>query len=185
MDLTGLHILLTYKCNYECDHCFVWGSPWQTGVFRLSQLEEVYLQALEVGTVRQIYFEGGEPFLYYPILVKAVARAKELGFWVGIVSNSYWATSVEDALEWVRPLVKAGLDTIELSSDLFHGEEMETPEFTRASLRDFLHRLSRSYRSDTGRTAHWRRCHVSRSSGSRAGRRRTTPTLGLLYYLSL
>jgi hypothetical protein len=128
VDLTGLHILLTYKCNYECDHCFVWGSPWQTGVFRLSQLEEVYQQALEVGTVRQIYFEGGEPFLYYPILVKAVARAKELGFWVGIVSNSYWATSLEDAIEWLRPLVKAGLDTIELSSDLFHGEEMETPE---------------------------------------------------------
>jgi MoaA/NifB/PqqE/SkfB family radical SAM enzyme len=132
MNLTGLHILLTYQCNYECDHCFVWGSPSQTGVFTLAQLEEVYQQALELGTVRSFYFEGGEAFLYYPILLKAVARAKALGFWAGIVSNNYWATSVEDAVEWLRPLVEAGLDTIELSTDLFHGDEMETPESRRA-----------------------------------------------------
>jgi MoaA/NifB/PqqE/SkfB family radical SAM enzyme len=132
MNLSGLHILLTYQCNYECEHCFVWGSPRQTGVFTLIQLENVYQQALELGTVRKIYYEGGEAFLYYPILVKAVARAKELGFWTGIVSNNYWATNVEDATEWLRPLVEAGLDTIELSTDLFHGNEMETPESRNA-----------------------------------------------------
>ncbi len=128
MNLSGLHILLTYQCNYECDHCFVWGSPRQTGVFTLAQLEDVYRQALELGTIREIYFEGGEAFLYYPILLKAAARAKELGFQTGIVSNSYWATSVEDAVEWLQPLVEAGLDAVSLSSDLFHGEEMESPE---------------------------------------------------------
>jgi len=29
MKLSSLHVLLTYQCNYECDHCFVWGSPRQ------------------------------------------------------------------------------------------------------------------------------------------------------------
>jgi hypothetical protein len=128
VNLTGLHILLTYQCNYECDHCFVWGSPRQTGVFTLAQLDQVFQQALELNTIRHIYFEGGEAFLYYPILLRAVARAKHLGFWVGIVSNGYWATSVADAEVWLRPLVEAGLDTLELSSDLFHGQSMETPE---------------------------------------------------------
>lgn len=127
-NLTGLHILLTYRCNYECDHCFVWGSPRQSGVFTLARLEQVLQQALDLGTIHEIYFEGGEPFLYHPILVKAVARANALGFWTGIVSNAYWATCVEDAREWLRPLVLAGLNTIELSSDLFHGDQMETPE---------------------------------------------------------
>ena len=131
MKLTGLHILLTYQCNYECDHCFVWGSPRQTGVFTLAQLDQVYRQALEAGTIRKIYFEGGEAFLYYPILVEAVVRAKAQGFWVGIVSNGYWATSEEDAQVWLRPLVEARLDTLELSSDLFHGQTMETPEARR------------------------------------------------------
>ncbi len=64
MNLTGLHILLTYQCNYECDHCFVWGSPAQTGVFTLAQLEDVFQQALDLGTIREFYFEGGEAFLY-------------------------------------------------------------------------------------------------------------------------
>jgi hypothetical protein len=105
MKLTGLHILLTYQCNFECDHCFVWGSPWQSGTLTLNQLEDIYRQAKEVGTVTSVYFEGGEPFLYYPILVKAVQLGKEHGFNLGIVSNSYWATTKEDALEWLKPFV--------------------------------------------------------------------------------
>ena len=97
MKLTGLHILLTYQCNFECDHCFVWGSPWQSGTFTLSQLEDVMAQAKEVGTVSSIYFEGGEPFLYYPVLLRAVDAAIGMGFEVGVVSNGYWATTKDDA----------------------------------------------------------------------------------------
>ena len=93
MKLNGLHILLTYQCTYECDHCFVWGSPWQTGTLTLEQIEQILQQAKEAG-VTSIYFEGGEPFLYYAILVKAVRKAADMGFSVGIVSNAYWANSV-------------------------------------------------------------------------------------------
>ena len=125
MALKGLHILLTYSCNYECDHCFVWGSPWQSGTFTMAQLNDVLGQAVESRGIEQIYFEGGEPFLYYPILVEAVSRAKELGFWTGIVTNGYWATGVEDAWTWLRPLAKVGLDALEVSDDIFHGQENE------------------------------------------------------------
>ncbi len=122
MKLTSLHILLTYQCNFECDHCFVWGSPWQSGTLTLSQLEDVIRQAEDVGTVDSIYFEGGEPFLYYPVLLKAVQSAKSQGFQVGIVSNSYWATTVEDAIEWLRPFSGILVD-LSVSSDLFHYSE--------------------------------------------------------------
>ena len=71
MKLNGLHILLTYQCTYECDHCFVWGSPRQTGTLTLEQIENILQQAKDAG-VTSIYFEGGEPFLYYPVLAKAV-----------------------------------------------------------------------------------------------------------------
>lgn len=125
MDLSGLHILLTYTCNYECDHCFVWGSPWQSGTFTLAQLEDVFRQAKQVESLREIYFEGGEAFLYYPILVEAVGRAKKNGFTVGIVSNGYWATGAEDAWIWLQPLVAAGLDRLEISCDLLHGDSPE------------------------------------------------------------
>ncbi len=122
MKFNSIHVLLTYQCNFECDHCFVWGSPWQSGVFTGEQLEDVFQQALGLGTVNEFYFEGGETFLYYPILLQAIARATELGFATGIVTNGYWATTVADALVWLRPLAEAGLDRIEISCDLFHGD---------------------------------------------------------------
>lgn len=121
MNLSGLHILLTYQCNYECDHCFVWGSPRQSGTLTLDQIEDVLNQAKEAG-VASIYFEGGEPFLYYAILNKAVRMAAEMGFSVGIVSNAYWATSVSDATEWLRPFAGRVSD-LSVSSDLYHCEK--------------------------------------------------------------
>lgn len=128
MNLTGLHILLTYQCNFECDHCFVWGSPRQTGVFTLPKLVHVLQQAGDVESLRQIYFEGGEAFLYYPILVKGVGHARAMGFSVGVVSNGYWATSLEDALVWLEPLAEAGLDRLEISFDPLHNDEAGSPK---------------------------------------------------------
>jgi MoaA/NifB/PqqE/SkfB family radical SAM enzyme len=121
MKLDGLHILLTYQCTYECDHCFVWGSPRQTGILTLEQIENILQQAKEAG-VKSIYFEGGEPFLYYAVLVRGVHRAADMGFSVGIVSNAYWATSIADAEEWLRPFV-GRLADLTVSSDLFHCED--------------------------------------------------------------
>lgn len=121
MKLEGLHILLTYQCTYECDHCFVWGSPRQAGTLTLEQINNILHQAKEAN-VTSIYFEGGEPFLYYAILKKAVHKAADMGFSVGIVSNAYWANSVADAEEWLRPFA-GRLSDLTVSSDLFHCDE--------------------------------------------------------------
>jgi hypothetical protein len=123
MELCSLHLLLTYECNFDCDHCFVWGSPKQTGTMTIRNLQEILRQGKEMGTVKSIFFEGGEPFLYHPVMVKGAQMAKKMGFSVGVLSNSYWANTVEDAMEWLRPL--AGLvDGVSFSSDLYHYDKM-------------------------------------------------------------
>ena len=132
MRLTGLHILLTYQCTFECDHCFVWGSPWQKGTLSLSQLREVFHQAGALGTIDWIYFEGGEPFLYYPVLLQAVREAADLGFKVGIVTNGYWATTVEDAVEWLQPFTGL-VDDLSVSSDLYHYDEVTSTQARNAA----------------------------------------------------
>jgi MoaA/NifB/PqqE/SkfB family radical SAM enzyme len=120
MELTGLHLLLTYQCTLECDHCFTWGSPWQRGTMSSADIEDILRQADELGTVEWIYFEGGEPFLFHPVLVNGVGQAAARGYRVGVVSNAYWATDAEDAEEWLLPL--AGLlDDLSVSDDFFHG----------------------------------------------------------------
>jgi MoaA/NifB/PqqE/SkfB family radical SAM enzyme len=130
--LSGLHLLLTYECNYECDHCFVWGGPSQTGTMTVGTIKNILGQAEALGTVEWIYFEGGEAFLYYDLLAAGVLLAKESGFNVGVVTNAYWATSDSDAIDWLRPM--AGLiDDISISSDAFHSgsESPEHPEIAR------------------------------------------------------
>jgi len=123
MRISGIHILLTYQCTFECDHCFVWGSPWQTGTLSMAQVEDILRQAKEAG-VDSIYYEGGEPFLFYALLLRAVDRANEMGFSVGIVTNAYWAQTVEDAALWLKPLA-GKLSDLSVSCDLFHySEEM-------------------------------------------------------------
>jgi len=133
MNLTGLHLLLTYQCTFECDHCFAWGSPFQVGVMTLKDIREILRQAEETETVKSIYFEGGEPFLYYGVLLPAVREAVQRGFQVGIVSNSYWATSEEDALEWLRPLVGLVSD-LTVSSDLYHYSQEQSQQAENARL---------------------------------------------------
>ena len=124
MKVTGLHLLLTYQCNYECDHCFVWGSPWQSGTMTLDLIDHILQEARTLGTVTSIYFEGGEPFLFYPALCYGVRSAAAMGFDVGLVSNAYWATSLRDAREWLSPL--AGLlQDLSLSEDHYHGSGEE------------------------------------------------------------
>ncbi len=122
MKLTGLHLLLTYRCNLECEHCFVWGSPWQSGTMTLQDVSHILKQGKDLGTIEWIYFEGGEPFLYYPILVKGIQEAAHMGFKVGVVSNGYWATQVEDAVEWLAPMTGLVQD-LSVSSDLYHSNE--------------------------------------------------------------
>ena len=80
MKLSGLHLLLTYQCNLECDHCFVWGSPWQTGTMTLQNIRHFLQQAKDISTIKSIYFEGGEPFLYYLSCSGEFKRQSPLAF---------------------------------------------------------------------------------------------------------
>ena len=68
--LDGIHFLVTYRCTYSCDHCFVWGSPEAEGAMTLAQLTGVIDQAAACG-VGSVYFEGGEPMLAYPVVLAA------------------------------------------------------------------------------------------------------------------
>jgi MoaA/NifB/PqqE/SkfB family radical SAM enzyme len=122
---SGLHLLLTYKCNFECDHCFVYGHPHAAGVMRISDVREILDEADRLGNIKWIFFEGGEPFLYYQTMLWGLREAKQRGFKTGIVTNSYWATSVEDAREWLRPISKIGIDDLSISDDLYHYGETE------------------------------------------------------------
>jgi MoaA/NifB/PqqE/SkfB family radical SAM enzyme len=123
--LSGIHILLTYKCLYECDHCFVYSSPKAEGTFTLAGLKNVIDEAVKIGTIEWIYFEGGEPTLYYPLLIEGIKYATEKGFKTGIVTNAYFASTEEDAELWLKPLADLNIQDLSISNDAFHSGDPE------------------------------------------------------------
>lgn len=130
--LEGIHFLLSYNCTYECDHCFVYCGPFAGGTFTIDQVKAVLNEARKIETVTQVYFEGGEPFLYYPLMIEGVRLARDLGLNVGIVTNAYFANSEADAELWLRPLKDFGIFDLSISEDSFHGEEEAAAAAKRA-----------------------------------------------------
>ena len=120
--ISQLHILLTYSCTKSCDHCFVYSSPEAdpAGTFSLKQLKNVISEAKKMGSIEWFYFEGGEPFLFYPILMDAILLVKRERFKAGIVTNGYWATSEENTRYYLKELLEAGIDDLSVSDDCFH-----------------------------------------------------------------
>jgi organic radical activating enzyme len=99
-------------------------------VFTIEQIKNVLAEAKKLGTVDSISLEGGEPFLFYPIMVRAVEEAVKLGFSVEVLSNCYWASCPEDAKVWLLPMAKDV--ELGLSSDFYHGESWQIEEVRNA-----------------------------------------------------
>ncbi|MBE3070416.1 MAG: radical SAM protein [Planctomycetes bacterium] len=118
--LTGIHLLVTYACNFECDHCFLYSRPGAGGTFTLDRIRQVLDEAVRLGTIERVFFEGGEPMLYYPLVLAGIEEAARRGLAAGIVTNAYWATSAEDAALWLRPLAERGVRAISISDDRLH-----------------------------------------------------------------
>jgi organic radical activating enzyme len=125
MVITGVHLIQTYKCNFECDHCFVYSGPKARGVMRISDIHRILVEAKNTGNVEWMYFEGGEPFLYYQAMLWGLRKARDYGFKTGIVTNAYWATSVKDAEEWLKPILETGISDLSVSDDAYHYGEAE------------------------------------------------------------
>lgn len=86
----------------------------------MSQIRKILKESEKIGSIQETYWEGGEPFLFYPIMLEGIRLAREMGFKVGIVSNGYWATCIEDAKLWLRPLSELGISDLSVSDDDLH-----------------------------------------------------------------
>jgi MoaA/NifB/PqqE/SkfB family radical SAM enzyme len=126
--LEQLHILLTYSCNFECDHCFVYSGPEAAGTFSIGRVRDLLDQAQDIDSIEWIYFEGGEAFLFYPLLLESIRDAASRGYRVGVVTNAYWADAEDDAKLWLEPLAELGVADFSVSDDAFHhGDQQASP----------------------------------------------------------
>ena len=85
----------------------------EVGAMTTSRLQMIFRAAREMKSIDTIHCIGGEPFLNYPVLLQAIHGARANGYRTVVVTNAFWATSLENARAWLEPMRNA-LDEIRL-----------------------------------------------------------------------
>lgn len=88
----------------------------------------------ELPSVRYVVLTGGEVTLLRKDLLDAISLLTELGLGSRIVTNGHWAVSESKAESWVRDLVSAGLQELNLSTGDDHLEWVPIESVARAAL---------------------------------------------------
>ncbi len=112
-------LMTTNRCTANCRTCGVGAGPGGSKSLSLRAMFQYIDEAAEI-RVRLIVFSGGEPFLLGEDLVTAVRYAASAGLLTRVVSNAYWATSGDIALEQLGRLKQAGLCEVNFSTGDFH-----------------------------------------------------------------
>lgn len=127
-------LLLSYKCNAECRHCMYACSPKWEGWISEEDLKTILNQLSgkikpspygpgRVGLNHGLHFTGGEPFLNYELLSKAVSIAQELNIPSTFVeTNCYWCSDDKVTREKLQMLKERGLKGILISVNPFYLE---------------------------------------------------------------
>lgn len=122
--LTNYGFMLTYKCTIACPHCIVKAGPHRTEEMTAEDAYDWLDQIKAFSDSRNIRpgisLTGGEPFYNRELLGKVARYAGQTGFLVSVVSNAYWASTREEALETVRSMEAVGYFSI--STDRYHQE---------------------------------------------------------------
>ena len=128
-------LVLSYKCSAECRHCMYACSPkWKGDWIGQEDLETVLSQlagkispspwgAQAIGVNDGLHFTGGEPFLNFELLLKAVKIADEHKIPSTFVeTNCYWSKDDDVTRDKLRLLQENGLKGILISVNPFYAE---------------------------------------------------------------
>ncbi len=128
-------ILLTYRCNATCAHCYENSSPRKRAIMPVEHLRELLREFKKLGfTGRDLHFAGGEPFFDYKHLIDCFNVAKEEGMLpLGkLETNGFWCKSDSLARERMTEIKNFGIGTLLISCDPFHQEFVPIETVQRA-----------------------------------------------------
>lgn len=116
--LKYIDFAIDYRCNLKCEHCFA-GKLTKPGAKQMSveDYKRVAKEAMELGAI-DFSFQGGEVFLYKPLLEKVIKAFKPKMNLISITTN---ATMIDRSM--ILKLKKLGVDHLNVSLDSGIAEE--------------------------------------------------------------
>jgi len=124
-------VILSYKCTSECRHCmYACSHRWRDDWMSLELFEDVldrFGQNIEANSPRSgvsmnqgLHFTGGEPFLNYDLLLKAIRLASDYGIHSSFVeTNCFWCVDDDIVEERFIRLKNEGLGGVLISVNPF------------------------------------------------------------------
>ncbi len=127
-------IILTYRCHSGCKHClYNCGPGWDLEAMPVETLQ----RALETvaGWTRppQVHLTGGEPFIFFDLLLEGTRIAADLGITVYAETSAAWCVDEKSARDRFAALRAAGLAAILISCSPFHAEKIPVVRTLRAA----------------------------------------------------
>lgn len=122
--LSRLVFSVTYDCPISCKYCVTESGPWDGPALDAGFMSSVIDEALELGNLVSVVFTGGEPLLKRQDVERTIFYANQRRLWTRIVTNSFWATTPNVALQTLSQLKEAGLCEINFSCDDLHQEHI-------------------------------------------------------------
>jgi MoaA/NifB/PqqE/SkfB family radical SAM enzyme len=118
--LKNIGLFLTFKCQVACPHCVVQAGPERNETMSLESIDRYISQIASYrnGHIRMISLTGGEPFIDIGRLRQVISMAAHHNLWVSVVTNAFWAYSLERAIAIIESL--PGLSLIAISTDRYH-----------------------------------------------------------------
>jgi organic radical activating enzyme len=118
--LSNIGLMLTYRCTVACPHCIVEAGPHRKEEMRLEKCLSWIEQARDYrgGYIKGLALTGGEPFYNMQNLAHISAYGRNLGFIISVVTNAFWASTRDAALEAL--LQVPAIQMISISTDVYH-----------------------------------------------------------------
>lgn len=132
MDVQGLGLYYTMRCNAACAHCGVWSSPDRKERMGVDQAKRYIRELAGLGTAKGVVFVGGEPLLHLEDISELIRYTHSLDIQTQVSTNAFWASSDSRARDYLERLADAGLDYLALSADSYHSEFIDPRNVGRA-----------------------------------------------------
>ncbi|MCH0541477.1 radical SAM protein [Streptomyces sp. MUM 203J] len=119
VESSKIYMIYTFGCNAACDHCLVESNP-----RKKKKLDpETAIELLRVGSEHGKSFldlSGGEAMLYPDEILQVVGAARDLGYYVCLNTNAYWARTPERTRRVLSELKEAGVRAVFPSASAYH-----------------------------------------------------------------